>query len=577
MTNNITFKNTNTIILASLCILFFTNSYSQNSMTGDGFGGRLWYVPHNYQVGSYTGYTVCGSNSQLYAWGDNQMGELGNGTFTSTDIPVAVPGMSDVKFYTTGYITAVIKTDSTAWVWGLGFPYSPTQILNNVHFADAGKYHVIFIKNDSTVWAAGTNESGQLGNGTILPSGVVTTPVNMTGVTNAVRVAAVGDIASSSASIILLRDGTVKVTGGNGFQMTNSTIPVNMPGLTNIVDIKGATYAAFALDTSGNVFSFGEDCTSGILGLGPGHSDCNFVLPTKITFPVGAGPIVALSSNNDGFSAMALDVNHNVYAWGNNNYGQLGNGTLVNQSSPVLVANNAVDIYAGETFSYILKADNTLWAAGQSGRSAYFGSIWMNLPNVQRSVFTQINPTIPPMNLCAPKVIPIQLLNFNCSVFDNRVNLVWASANESELDKFIIEVSEDGSSFQDIASIKSKGSNSTYNFVHINPRCSAFYRLRMIDKDGNYKYSEIRFVKLNLTANFTIVPNPAIEKVYIYKKNTLNIRSVQLMSVNGKLHKTIKNFNNGQAVNISDLPKGVYILKIISTDDSIEYAKFIKL
>src|SRR5947209_10488017 len=91
------------IMLLSFCC--YSKSYSQNSMTGDGFGGRSWYVAHNYQVGSYSAYTVCGDNNQLYGWGDNLLGELGNGSTTHTSTPVAAIGMTGVKFYTTGYIS----------------------------------------------------------------------------------------------------------------------------------------------------------------------------------------------------------------------------------------------------------------------------------------------------------------------------------------------------------------------------------------------------------------------------------------------------------------------------------------
>ena len=63
-------------------------------MVGDGFGGRGWYVPHNYQVGAYAGYTVCGDSNQLYAWGGNYSGELGDGTNISSAIPRS--GIRDV-------------------------------------------------------------------------------------------------------------------------------------------------------------------------------------------------------------------------------------------------------------------------------------------------------------------------------------------------------------------------------------------------------------------------------------------------------------------------------------------------
>lgn len=391
-------------------------------MTGDGFGGRGWYVGHNYHVGAYAAYTVCGSNNQMYAWGGNSMGQLGNGSYTSTVAPVAVTGMSNVKFSTAGYLSAAIKTDNSAWVWGFA-PYNnaftniPVKILDSVKFVDGGASHIVFVKNDSTVWAAGTNLSGELGNGTTSTT-ATNIPVQMAGINNAVRAIAVGfpsiyiPPADVAATIILLADGTVKVTGGGFFfQQVNSTTPVTVPGLTNIIDIKGTARAAFALNSSGEVYSFGRDF------LGLGSSTPGYTAPTKLTFPPGAASIVALSANDDGASCLALDSNHNVYGWGYNWYGTLGDGTNVNILVPKLLATDVIDILAGETFSYILKSDNSLWAAGacQYGMPGY-GSIWLNLPNVIRNVFTQIDPTIAPFNLCAPKVFGVVPLQFNTTV-----------------------------------------------------------------------------------------------------------------------------------------------------------------
>lgn len=385
-------------------------------MTGDGYGGRGWYRPYNYHVGAYSGYAVCGNNNQLYAWGGNMFGNLGNGTYNPTTAPVTVTGMTDVKFCTAGYFGAAIKSDNTAWVWGVGvygvaFNNIPTQIMDNVKFVDAGADHIVFVKKDSTVWGVGCNFSGELGNGTTstTPSSV---PVQMVGVNNAVRAIAVGfpspyvPPAEREATIILLADGTIKVTGGGYFfQPVNTTIPVTLPGLSNIVDIKGNFRAVFALNSSGEVFAFGRDH----LGLGPGT--VGYTPPTRLTFPPGAAPIVALSANDDGASCLALDSNHNVYGWGWNWYGQLGDGTNVEVSTPKLIATDAVDILAGETFCYILKSDKSLWAAGacQYGNPTY-GSIWLNLPNITRYVFTQVDPTIAPFNLCAPKIFGAPLL-----------------------------------------------------------------------------------------------------------------------------------------------------------------------
>lgn len=262
----ILFKNLLPILILALVLISY-KSDAQNSMTGDGFGGRLWYVSHNYQVGAYSAFTLCGDDNQLYGWGENFWGVLGNGTNISTIAPVPATGMNNVKFYSTGYVMAAIKYDNSAWVWGLGyspavptgFTTTPVQKLTNVRFVDAGFTEVVFVKNDGTVWAIGRNDFGELGNGTTSAS-PVTTAVQMTGITNAVRAAAIGSANAATATIILLKDGTVKITGGGGwYQAVNSTIPVPLPGLNNIVDIKGNACGAFALDSGGHVYAFGKE------------------------------------------------------------------------------------------------------------------------------------------------------------------------------------------------------------------------------------------------------------------------------------------------------------------------------
>ena len=584
-------KNSLLLSIAALLLFFSDNNlYAQNSMTGDGFGGRGWYKPHNYQVGAYSAYTVCGDSNQLYGWGGNKKGELGNGTNVSSDTPIAAIGMTNVKFYTTGYLSAAIKTNKTVWVWGTNiFTSTPNQVLDNVKFLDAGVSHITFVKNDGTVWGTGGNYYGELGNGNISTTSYFTTPVQMIGINNAVRSVAVGQTnhqvnSGAAATVILLSDSTVKITGGDGwFQPINSTIPVTLAGLNNIIDIKGNDIGGYALNSIGEVYSFGKDIVIGdpVPALGLGEPTGNITQPTKFAFPNDAAPIVAISANNDGFHCFALDSNHNVYAWGYNTHGQLGDGTFIAKSVPTLVATNVIDIFAGENFSYILKSDGTLWSTGRTGYgNPNEGSIWMNLPNIQRNVFTQIDPTIPPMNLCAPKVwgvVPVKLSSFTCAASGNTAYLNWQSAEETNASKYIVQYSNDGSSFKDIATVFATGSNSKYNYIHQQVSGTAFYRLQMMDKDGSFKYSEIRVVKFDNKAGFTIAPNPANDIVYVFAKNNALIKSIQIISIDGQVVKILNEYNSGQQINISNLTRGTYILKAIYKNNEMEYGRFIKM
>ena len=315
--------------IASLLLLIsYNNLFAQNSMTGDGFGGRGWYRAQNYQVAFYTAYTVCVDNNRLYGWGCNLSGELGNGTTVSTTLPVAVSDMSNVKLYSAGYLMSVVKSDNTTWIRYPGDRVLVQRPINNVRFTIAGANQYAFIKQDGTAWSIGINLSGNLGNGTIGPaSSNFTNVVQMTGVSNAVRVIAIGNpptqIPPSGeclATVVLLADGTVKIAGGGGwFVPTNSTVAVPIAGLDHIVDIKGGPHVAYALNSIGEVYTFGREVRNDaqpVPAMGLGITDDNIMPPTKITFPAEAASIVAISANVFGEYCLALDSNHNVYAWG---------------------------------------------------------------------------------------------------------------------------------------------------------------------------------------------------------------------------------------------------------------------
>jgi hypothetical protein len=163
-----------------------------------------------------------------------------------------------------------------------------------------------------------------------------------------------------------------------------------------------------------------------------------------LNFPTGAGSIVALSANAGSFNGFALDENGNLYGWGDNDQGNLGDGTTTNKTTPVLVATNVKDVLAGVYFSYLVKNNNTLWA---TGRSSPYGNIWMNLSNTQRLAWTQIEPAIAPMNLCPLKpfgVLPVKLTAFT-AVKNNKFNLLsWQTASEQNSRGFELQKSHNG-------------------------------------------------------------------------------------------------------------------------------------
>ena len=379
-------------------------------MVGDGFGGRLWYKPANYTVGSYSAYTICGDSHQLYGWGANHHKELGDGTTVPSSTPVKVMGMSNVKYYSTGYNMGAIKFDSTGWYWGEPVASKPTKMLDSVRFLDAGAQMCAFVKYDGSVWSVGRNNNGIFGNDTISPN-VIIKPQKAKYITNAVRVAV-----SRINMAILCSDGSVWITGSNangglGNKSLSSTVAkvaVKNPKLTKIVDIKATSTNIIALDSAGYVYTWGAQT-----GLGLGTSNKQ----DSVSRIPGLSDVVAISGCDDGFHFFALDINHDVYAWGTNYGGSLGSGNNGSAISPIWVASDAIDIMAGETFSYIAKTNGSLWAAGKSNG----GSIWMNLKDSTRYNFTEIDPTVPPLNMCRASTTVsnyFRIMNYLC-VYDS--------------------------------------------------------------------------------------------------------------------------------------------------------------
>lgn len=101
-------------------------------------------------------------------------------------VPVTIPFMNKVKYYSAGYMAGAIKNDSTGWAWGNPISGDPIEVIEDVKFLDAGSISVSFVKYDGTVWSIGSNSQGNFGDGTTLYSPTI--PIQMLGITNAVRV-----------------------------------------------------------------------------------------------------------------------------------------------------------------------------------------------------------------------------------------------------------------------------------------------------------------------------------------------------------------------------------------------------
>jgi alpha-tubulin suppressor-like RCC1 family protein len=324
-----------------------------------------------------------GSGQALYAMGSNTFGELGNGTTTASTSPVFTgvqPGT--IRQVAAGWATsAALLTNGTVWTWGdddyAGLGYgsygtftTPRQVpgLSGItEIAMSSEDNGYAVAANGSVWAWGDNSYGQLGNGTTTESW---TPVQVPGLTGIVDVAAGADYA-----LALRQDGTVWAWGDNGDgslgdgTTVNRLYPVPVPGLTSIASVSAST-TSFAVTESGTVFSWGSN-TFGNLGTGASAS-----FTTSPALVSGLSGITQVAS--DGLSSLALAENNGglVYAWGNNLCGELGDGTTTNQSRPEYIGlANITQVAVGGTFlldgfSAAIRNDGTLltWGCNGSGQ-----------------------------------------------------------------------------------------------------------------------------------------------------------------------------------------------------------------
>lgn len=189
-------------------------------------------------------------------------------------------------------------------------------------------------------------------------------------------------------------------------------------------------------------------------------------------------------------------------------------------------------------------------------------------------------------------VLPIELLSFT-GYNDGDVNVLnWVTASERNSAKFEIEKSSDASTFEYIGEVPAAGNSIIelgYNFIDPNPQFGDnYYRLKMIDSDGTFKYSEIINIKVredNMGVQDGIIkiyPNPTNGYLNIqYQSSRDNNLDLQIFDMLGKnmLSKTehVSRGMNIIQVNAFSFAKAMYVLKLIDQFNGNEHqAKFIK-
>jgi alpha-tubulin suppressor-like RCC1 family protein len=311
--------------------------------TGFGFAG--WSTKADGSGSYYTGgqtFAMDGASVKLYAvWVSNALGRshtmilLGDGSLYAA-------GCNNYGQYGNGTGAA-------------GSSSSPSRVMSGVAAVFAGAEHNLFLKSDGSLWGAGYNSFGQLGCGTT--ESYEYTAVQVSGMTGGVAAVSAG----FEHSMILKADGGLWGTGKNngqlGYSGADRSTPLQI--MTGVAAVSAGYYHTMILKTDGSLWATGDDYYG---QLGDGHTLTSVSTPFQLMTGVAA---VSAGS----FHTMILKTDGSLWATGYNHFGQLGDGTTTDRSTPVQVMTGVAAVSAGgevSSHTMILKTDGSLWATGDN-------------------------------------------------------------------------------------------------------------------------------------------------------------------------------------------------------------------
>jgi hypothetical protein len=432
----------------NLQVLFISSALLLNSVS--------FVIAQSISAGAGHSSFVC-SSGYARATGLNAFGQLGNGTLNSTSTPGAVNNLTGIIATSSrDQFTLFLKNDSTVWAVGNNSygqfgngttTNSSTAVqipnLTGIIKIAAGINHSLFLKSDSTVWSCGRNLSGELGDGTQTQR---VTPVQITGLTGIIDIAA-GDLHSMFLRVDSIvwtcgdnQNGALGLGNGAGLQVLN---PTQVTAISGVTGIAGGYRHSLFIKQNSTVWACGFN-NAGQLGDGTTTSKD---VPVQISTLSGIKGISAGQQHS-----LFVSYSGTVWATGANSFGQLGNGTNNDSNTPVLVSgiSGITQVTASGLFhSLFLKSNNTFWACGQNNQGqlgdgtsvnrytpiqVIDGCITSSIIDINSNISTLVNPN-PSNGFFNLQVNATQFENYTVEIYNPMGEIVYylktQSANNS--------------------------------------------------------------------------------------------------------------------------------------------------
>ncbi len=355
-----------------------TNSSTPVRVVGVGGVGYLAGVS---QISASKYHTCALVSGSVYCWGQNDYGQLGNNSTTDSSRPV------QVRVSTNAYLTNVtqisaggghtcaVRSDTSVWCWGYNAfgqvgdntTTTPRRMAVQVHINNsnthlsgavevaAGHNHSCARLSDGTVRCWGYNAYGEVGDGTTTNRDTAILVVGPGGTGTLSGVVSIGNGSGSGRfhSCARLSDGSIYCWGDNEHgelgdgTTTNRSYPVRAGDISTAISISAGEYHSCATLEDGTAMCWGA-AAFGQVGDG---TTANTSTPVPVIGPGGFGLLTGVAtvsagggnwpdgSGTDNYEhTIALLSDGTVVSWGQNNFGQLGDGTTTMSISPVAVA-----------------------------------------------------------------------------------------------------------------------------------------------------------------------------------------------------------------------------------------------
>ncbi len=262
-----------------------------------------------------------------------------------------------------------IRSDGTLWAWGINdlgqlglgdgtYRYTPTQVGSDKDWiaVSAGGGHSLGIRSDGTLWTWGYNHYGQLGQGDLTIKNIPT------------QVGLDKDWLAVSArmysSFALRAGGTLWAWGANYVygqlglgDLIERNIPTQVGTEHNWVLVRAGYSHTLGIRADHTLWAWGNN-SYGQLGIGS-------TIGSKV--PVQVGTDHWLAADAGWIHSLGIQDDGSLWAWGNNSYGQLGSPDVYDRVSPEQINTSAwLEIHAGGNTSIGIQANHSLWAWGDN-------------------------------------------------------------------------------------------------------------------------------------------------------------------------------------------------------------------